>query len=76
MESKWELAGLHLEAESESGFWLECGGGRIGEEACGGRLTLYGGMATWSYDLELAGIAEGSHAKTRRREEKEEGGFQ
>jgi hypothetical protein len=47
---------------------LECGGGRVGEEACGGRLTLYGGMAAWSYDLELAGIAEGSHAKTRRRE--------
>jgi hypothetical protein len=38
MESKGELAGLHLEAESESGFWLECGGGRVGEEAFGHRL--------------------------------------
>jgi hypothetical protein len=40
MESKWELAGLHLEVESESGFRWECSGGRIGVEACGHRLDV------------------------------------
>jgi hypothetical protein len=40
MESKWELAGLHLEVESESGFRWECRGGRIGGEACGHRLDV------------------------------------
>jgi hypothetical protein len=38
MERILELAGLHLEGESESGFQLECGGGHIGVEACGHRL--------------------------------------
>jgi hypothetical protein len=39
MERIWELAGLHPEGESESGFLFECGG-RIGGEACGHRLDV------------------------------------
>jgi hypothetical protein len=39
MERILERAWLHLEDESESGFRLECSGGRIGVEACGHRLN-------------------------------------
>jgi hypothetical protein len=58
MESILELAGLHPEGESESGLRFECGGGRIGVEACGDRLTLYRGMAAWSHYLERGSIVE------------------
>jgi hypothetical protein len=44
MESILALAGLHPEDESETGFRLECGGRRIGVEACGDRLKSYGGI--------------------------------
>jgi hypothetical protein len=52
------LAGLHPEGESETGFRLECGGGRIGVEACGDRLTPDGGIAARSHYLERVGIVE------------------
>jgi hypothetical protein len=58
MESILELAGLHPEGEGESGFQFECGGGRIGVENCGDRLTPYGGIAAWSHYLKRVGIVE------------------
>jgi len=58
MESIGELAGVHPEGESESGFRFECGGGRVGVEACGDRLTPNGGIAAWSYYLKRVGIVE------------------
>jgi hypothetical protein len=39
MERILELAGLHLEGESECGFRWECRGGRIGVEAYGHQLN-------------------------------------
>jgi hypothetical protein len=57
MESILELAGLHPDGESERGFRLERGGGRIGVEAGGDRLTPDGGIAAWSHYLEV-GIVE------------------
>jgi hypothetical protein len=53
-----ELAGLHPEGERETGFRFECGGGRIGLEACGDRLTPDGGIAAWSRYLERVGMVE------------------
>jgi hypothetical protein len=58
MESILELAGLNPEGEGESGFQFECGGGRIGVENCGDRLTPYGGIAAWSHYLKRVGIVE------------------
>jgi hypothetical protein len=58
MESILALAGLHPEGESERGFRLECGGGRLGVEACGDRLTPDGGIAAWSHYLERVGMVE------------------
>jgi hypothetical protein len=63
MASILELAGLHLEGESESGFRLNAVADVSGEKPAD---------IIWTSD---GGLAEGSHAKTRRREEKEEGGF-
>jgi hypothetical protein len=37
---------------------LECGGGRIGVEAGGDRLTPDGGIAAWSHYLERVGMVE------------------
>jgi hypothetical protein len=62
MERIWEPAGLHLEGESESGFFLNAAD-VSGEKPAD---------VVWTSD---GGLAEGSHAKARRREEKEEGGF-
>ena len=53
-----ELMEVHPEGESREGFRFECGGGRIGVEACSDRLTPYGGLAAWSYYLERIGIVE------------------
>jgi hypothetical protein len=58
MESILALAGLHPKGESERGFRLECGGGRLGVEACGDRLTPDGGIAAWSRYLERVGMVE------------------
>jgi hypothetical protein len=58
VESILELAGLQPEGESETGFRLECGGGRIGVEACGDRLTPDGGIAARSHYLERVGMGE------------------
>jgi hypothetical protein len=58
MESILALAGLHPEGERETGFRLECGGGRIGVEACGDRLTPDGGIAARSHYLERVGMVE------------------
>ncbi len=58
MENILELAGLYPEGESERGFRLECGGGRIGVGTCGERLRFYGGPAAWSHYLERVGMVE------------------
>jgi hypothetical protein len=58
VESILELAGLQPEGESKSGFQFECGGGRIGVEAGGDRLTPDGGIAAWSHYLEPVGMVE------------------
>jgi hypothetical protein len=58
MESIVELAALHPEGESVTRFRFACGGGRIGVEACGDRLTPYGGIAAWSHYLERVGMVE------------------
>jgi hypothetical protein len=34
----WNLPGFTQRGKSESGLRLECGGGRVGLEACGHRL--------------------------------------
>jgi len=58
MDSILELARLHPEGESESGFRFECGGGRIGVECSQDRLTPYGGLAAWSHYVEKVGIVD------------------
>jgi hypothetical protein len=59
-----ELAGLHLEGESESGFlFLNAAADVSGEKPAD---------IVWTSE---GGLSEGSHAKTQKREEKEEGGF-
>jgi hypothetical protein len=58
MESILALAGLRPEGESKRGFRLERGGGRVGMEAGGDRLTPDGGIAAWSHYLERVGMVE------------------
>ena len=53
-----DLMEFHPEGESSEGIRFECGGGRIGVEACLDRLTPYGGLAAWSHYLERIGIVE------------------
>jgi hypothetical protein len=63
MERILELAGLHLEVKANVDF-----GGNVAADVSGEKPV----DIVWTSD---GGLAEGSHAKTRRREEKEEGGF-
>jgi len=58
MSAIMDLMEVHPEGESSEGFRFECGGGRIGVEACLDRLTPYGGLAAWSHYLERIGIVE------------------
>lgn len=51
-----ECLEAHPEGERNEGFRFECGGGRIGVEACTERLTPYGGLAAWSHYVERVGI--------------------
>lgn len=59
MEAISGFVEAHLKGEREEGFRFECGGGRIGVEACADRLTPYGGLAAWSHYLERVGIVAG-----------------
>jgi hypothetical protein len=54
----WNLQGFTRRVKGESRFRMECGGGRVGLEACGDRLTPDGGIAAWSRYLERVGMVE------------------
>jgi hypothetical protein len=58
-KASWSWQGFTRRVKGESRFRLACGGGRIGVEACGDRLTSYGGIAAGShYFLERVGMVE------------------
>jgi hypothetical protein len=57
-KASWRWQGFNRRVKGESRFRLECGGGRVGMEACGDRLTPDGGIAAWSHYLERVGMVE------------------
>jgi hypothetical protein len=57
-KASWSWQGFNRRVKGESRFRLECGGGRVGMEAYGDRLTPDGGIAAWSHYLERVGMVE------------------
>jgi hypothetical protein len=57
-KASWSWQGFNRRVKGESPFRLECGGGRVGMEACGDRLKPDGGIAAWSRYLERVGMVE------------------
>jgi len=58
MSTIMKLVDVHPQGERQTGFRFECGGGRVGVESCGDRLTPYGGLAAWSHYLQRVGVVE------------------
>jgi hypothetical protein len=57
-KASWSWQGFTRRVKGESQFRLECGGGRVGMEVGGDRLTPDGGIAARSHYLERVGMVE------------------